>query len=646
MALPSDAFDRADPVGDSSAQDPAERERRELADFFDNAPIAMHWVGPDGVILRVNQAELDLLGYRRDEYVGHHIAEFHVDRDVIGSILDRLAAGHDARDCEARMRTRVGTIKHVLVNSSGLWGDGRFVHSRCVTLDITRQRLVEASLREGEQRFVRFMQHLPGLAWIKDLRGRYVYANDAALGAFRVSRARLYGRTDDELFPSHTAAQFQENDRRALANPTGVQVIETLEHDDGLVHHSIVSKFPILDPDNRPAWVGGMAIDVTERMQAEQALREADQRKDRFLALLGHELRNPLAGILNGVQVLKLVGAQSADAAEMHDVIERQATQMARLIDDLLDLSRISEGKISLRTHRVDLVEVARLAAEDHRPVFAAATLAIHVEAQGGPLWVDGDPVRLAQILGNLLHNAVKFSNPGGAVRVSVRRDTDDAVLAVQDAGIGMSPETLATAFQPFSQADEAAERNRGGLGLGLALVKGLVELHRGTVEAKSPGIGRGSTFTIRLPLARRDRPEGGNQHAVVASKAARVLVIDDSRDACLSLSRLLELSGHVVAVALDGPRGVERAHAFRPDVVLCDINLQSEMSGYAVAQTLRRDPRLKSAFLVAITGYGQDEDRRRAIAAGFDRHLTKPVGYEALQSLLASLLGEVSAPR
>ncbi|MBI2826316.1 MAG: PAS domain S-box protein [Planctomycetia bacterium] len=769
MAPPSDADDRDIPSLDApGACEPADREHRALADFFDNAPVALHWVGPDGTIQRVNQAELKLLGYRRDEYVGHHIAEFHADQEVIRTILDRLAQGQDVRDCQARLRAKDGSIKHVLINSSGLAEDGQFVHSRCVTLDITRQRLVEASLRESEQRFVRFMQHLPGLAWIKDARGRYVYANDAAEEAFQVPRARLYGRSDDEVFPPLTAAQFKENDQKAFASAAGVQMVETLRHGDGVLHYSIVSKFPIFGLDDRPGWVGGIAIDVTEHMRteralrelgaivessedaiigqdlkgnitswnagarklygytaeevvgrrislldppdyhdegpqllarlergesvrsyetkrltkdgrrievslsfspikdeqgtmigaakiarditerkrAEAALREVDQRKDRFLALLGHELRNPLAGILNGVQVLKLAGAPSPDAAEMHDVIERQATQMARLIDDLLDLSRISEGKISLRPQRVDLAEVARLAVEDHRPVFTAHAVALEVASPSEPLWIDGDSVRLSQVLGNLLHNAVKFSNPGGTVRVSMRRDAENVVLAVHDSGIGMTAETLARLFEPFTQADQAADRNRGGLGLGLALVKGLVELHRGTVEAESAGVGRGSIVTVRLPLLSRDQIREDEKRTPVASKPARVLVIDDSRDACLSLSRLLEIAGHNVVVAVDGPTGVERAREFLPDVILCDINLQSDMDGYAVARAVRGDRRLKSTFLVAITGYGQEDDRRRALEAGFDRHLTKPVGVDALQSLLAGVPSAASAPR
>ena len=242
---------------------------QELADFFENATIGLHWVGSDGIIVRANRAELDMLGYRREEYVGRPIAEFHADADVICDILKRLQAGEKLHEYPARLRCKDGSIKDVLIDSSVLWQDGKFVHTRCFTRDITKQK-------QAEQRFTRFMQHLPGLAWIKDLQGHYLYANEAAKRAFRTPGAELDGKTDEQVFSPATAAQFKQNDQQALLR--GVQVVEALEHEDGTLHYSLVSKFPILGPDGRAALVGGMAIDITEHRRAEAALRESEQK--------------------------------------------------------------------------------------------------------------------------------------------------------------------------------------------------------------------------------------------------------------------------------------------------------------------------------------------------------------------------------
>jgi PAS domain S-box-containing protein len=371
--------------------------------------------------------------------------------------------------------------------------------------------------------------------------------------------------------------------------------------------------------------------------QAEEALKEADRRKDEFLAMLGHELRNPLAPIRNAVYLLRQVSGGDLLQLRAQEIIDRQVTQMARLVDDLLDVSRISRGKILVRKERLDLAELVRATVEDHRRGFEESGLSVALTLSGEPLWVEGDPTRLAQAIGNLLHNASKFTDAGGRITVEARRALEDhAEVVVQDTGIGIEPEMMERLFETFSQADHSLDRTRGGLGLGLALVKGLIDLHSGRVQAVSSGLGQGARFTIRLPLAEAPQPAAEPEPAATSSRPLRILIIEDHRDAAESLQILLQLFGHEVDIALDGPSGLAAVRRFRPDVVLCDIGLPGGMDGYAVARELRADPGLAGLRLFALTGYGQEEDQARAREAGFDLHLTKPVDPAALRRLLA----------
>ena len=330
---------------------------------------------------------------------------------------------------------------------------------------------------------------------------------------------------------------------------------------------------------------------MTERRTTEEALKEADRHKDEFLAMLAHELRNPLGPIRNAVQVLKLLGPPHREQAQVCGMIERQVTHLARLVDDLLDVSRISRGKILLRKVQLDLVPLVRTAVEDHRSLLEGTGLKLSGDLLEEPLWMIGDPTRLAQVVGNLLQNANKFTDAGGNVTVRLRADLESgtAVLTVQDTGIGMEADLLGRLFEPFRQADRSLDRSRGGLGLGLALVKGLVELHGGSVRSASAGLGLGSEITITLPLCKRLSPlEESRSPRAVRGKSLQVLVIEDNRDAAESLRLLLQLFGHQVTVAFTGTAGVEVARQLRPDVVLCDIGLPGGLDGYGVARALR----------------------------------------------------------
>ena len=397
---------------------------------------------------------------------------------------------------------------------------------------------------------------------------------------------------------------------------------------------------PLLETGGSVSGIFAHGVDVTEHVETAEALREADRRKDEFLAMLGHELRNPLAPIRNAIHILREAGTDLPTLEKARDMIDRQVSHLARLVDDLLDVSRISRGKILLRKERLNLTALVRDTVEDRRRGLEAGGRTLEVSLPAEALWIEGDETRLAQALGNLLSNAGKFTDPGGRIEVGLSAGPDraSAGIEVRDDGIGMEPEMLSRLFETFSQADRTLDRSRGGLGLGLALVKGLVDLHGGEVHAASDGLGRGSRFTLRFPLVKAavaPRREAGTPAREAGPR--RVLVIEDNVDAAESMQMLLELSGFEVATAADGCAGLDAARRFRPDVVLCDIGLPGGMDGYAVARELRADDELHSVRLIALTGYGQAEDKRRAYEEGFDLHLTKPVDPVILPDLLAS---------
>ena len=369
--------------------------------------------------------------------------------------------------------------------------------------------------------------------------------------------------------------------------------------------------------------------------ESEQSLREADRRKDEFLSMLSHELRNPLAPIRNSVYVLEHADPAGEQGRRARAVIERQAEHLSRLVDDLLDVTRIARGRIQLRRERLDLREAVLDAADDFRAVMDDRGIAFHIVVPPAKTWVDADPTRVAQVVGNLLHNAAKFSGRDDAVTLSLDAVGGAAEIRVRDTGAGIDPALLPRVFEPFVQGERTLARTEGGLGLGLALVKGIVELHGGTVRADSAGRDHGAELTIRLPLLADGALADARDGASAAAALRRVLVVDDNPDAADSLADLLGIAGHAVEVAHDGPTAVERARANPPDVVLCDIGLPG-MSGYDVARALRGDPALRATRLIALSGYAQAEDRRRAQEAGFDAHVAKPPDVDELMRLVA----------
>jgi PAS domain S-box-containing protein len=384
-----------------------------------------------------------------------------------------------------------------------------------------------------------------------------------------------------------------------------------------------------------------MAAVAFENARLYEELRDADRRKDEFLALLAHELRNPLAPIRNALQVMRLAGGDPATAERSREMIERQVQQMVRLVDDLMDVSRISRGKLQLRTERVSLASVVNAAVETCRPLLSAKRQDLCVTLPE-EVPVEADPTRLAQVVLNLLNNAAKYTDEGGSIRLTLEQRGAEAVVIVKNTGIGISPQMLPRIFEMFTQVDHTLERSQGGLGIGLTLVKRLVELHGGTVEARSDGLGRGCEFVVRVPLAAAepqaappDESSGGEASTTRAEQ--RILVVDDNRDAVDSLGMLLKVMGHTVRTAYDGLEAVDAAATFKPEIVLLDIGLP-RLNGYEAARRIRELAVEKGVLLVALTGWGQEEDRRRSKDAGFDHHLVKPVDPAELQRLLAGL--------
>jgi len=377
---------------------------------------------------------------------------------------------------------------------------------------------------------------------------------------------------------------------------------------------------------------------VTRQWEAEQALRDADRRKDEFLATLAHELRNPLAPIRNGLELVKLAAPADALGTETLEVIGRQVDQMTRLVDDLLDVSRITRDKIELRKERVELAAIVKNAVETSRPLIHEAGHTLVVSLPETPILLDADPTRIAQVFANLLNNSAKYTDRGGRIEIEAKTTGREAVVTVRDNGIGISCEALAFVFDMFRQVDRTRNRAQGGLGIGLTLVRRLVELHGGAINAQSEGPGKGSELVVRLPLAEKAISEAKRRRA--ANRAVlsnqRILVVDDNRDAVDTLSTLLRIKNNEVRIARDGVEAVETAAEFQPDIILMDVGMP-RLNGFDATRQIRKMPWAKEVFIVALSGWGQTSDVKQSVEAGCSAHLVKPADFAALEQLLAN---------
>ena len=479
----------------------------------------------------------------------------------------------------------------------------------------------------------------------KSLDGTVTSWNRAAERIFGYTAAEMIGRPITVL----AVPENHEDMRRILETirrGERVDHYETVRRTkDGRTIHVALTVSPILDARGKIVGASKIARDITDRKRAEQEnasllaeVQQAVERRDEFLVMLAHELRNPLAPLRTSIHLLRLRGDDPSVLARVRDMMDRQITHMSRLVDDLLDVSRITRGMVTLVRERIDLARIARLAVEDHLSLFETSGVTLEVDVPEIPVWINGDSTRIVQVLNTLLENAHKFTDVGGRIMVEVVADqgADRAVLSVRDTGIGVEPEMLPRLFEVFSQSDRSLDRRRGGLGLGLALVKRLVQLHGGEVAARSAGVGQGAEFSVSLPREREPAVlSEAESNTPPPLKAVRVLVVEDNADSAECLRMLLSSHGHEVTLASSGTEGVEIARRARPDVVVCDIGLPG-MDGYAVARAIRQDPTTHATRLIAVTGYGQAEDRSRALESGFDNHMVKPADPETLLGLIS----------
>lgn len=555
----------------------------------------------------------------------------------------------------------------MMISAEPLFGaGGEVARIICTYHNVTDRMHAEQGLRASRAKLEAALASMTDAVFISDAEGRVVEFSEAfsAFHGFadRGSCARAlreYPESVDVFLADGTLApRDQWAVPRALRGETVTNAEYTLRRrDTGTTWVGSYSFAPIRDPDGTVVGAVVVGRDVTERRHAENALRQseealrvanerlidADRRKNEFLGVLSHELRNPLAAIENSLYVLGRAVPGGEQAHRAQAIISRQAGQLSRLVDDLLDVTRITRNKIQLHRERLELNDLVKRTLEDYHPAFDKASVRLEFEPAPRPVLVRADWNRLAQVVGNLLQNAAKFTPPDGRVTVSLHADEDSAMAEVRvtDTGLGLTPEVMSHLFEAFAQGDTTLDRTKGGLGLGLALVKGIVELHDGCVSAKSEGLGQGSEFAVRLPLDGTDPVRGEPVPTSGSAVRRRVLVIEDNQDAADSLRDALALEGHEVAVAYNGSDGLDKAREVRPDVVLCDIGLP-QMDGYAVARAFRADASLRNVHLVALSGYALPQDLKRAAEAGFERHLAKPPSLEQLQEVLRA----VGSPR
>jgi PAS domain S-box-containing protein len=511
-----------------------------------------------------------------------------------------------------------------------------------VVIDITERKRAEAELArvtaESERRkrlYEAILSGTPDFIYVFSLDHRVLYANDALTTMWGQSMPDTIGKTFLDLGyePWHAEMHCREIDQvRATKQSIRGEVPFNGTYGRRIYEYIFV---PVLGADGEVEAVAGTTRDVTDRKAMEDELRATDRKKDDFIALLAHELRNPLAPIRNGLQVMRLAGGDMSAIANARTMMERQLGHMVRLIDDLLDVSRIGRNKMELRRDKVLLADIVESAVEAVRPLADAAGHMLSVELPPGPVFLDADFTRLAQVFGNLLTNSVKYTPGVGTIHLRAQRIAGEVIVTVRDNGIGIPAEFLPRVFDMFSQVDRSIERSTGGLGIGLALVKGLVEMHGGTVTAASDGPSQGSVFTVRLPTIDARTPQTKSGTDISGREKRRLLVVDDNRDGATSLAIMLRLLGDEVRTAHDGIEAIEAAAEFRPEVILMDVGMP-RLNGLEAARRIKSEPWGREITIIALTGWGQENDRARSFEAGCDDHMVKPVDIAELQKKLA----------
>lgn len=521
-------------------------------------------------------------------------------------------------------------------------GSGNIIGCVLVIRDISERIRGEEAVRESEQRYRAIGESIEYGVWICDAQGCNTYFSESFL--------RLVGMTQEECSQFGWEAALHPDERQATIAEwkecvaTGGRWDREMRFKgvDGEWHDVLSRGIPVKDESGTTkSWVG-INLDISRQKQVESKLRDADRRKDEFLATLAHELRNPLAPIVNSLQILERPDNENAVTQRTREIMGRQIHHLVRLVDDLLDVSRVMQGKIELRPERVDLATVVARGVETAQPLLEAKGHRLEILLPESSLPLHADPVRLAQVVNNLVTNATKYTETNGYIKLTARQCGRQALFSVKDNGIGILPEMLSQIFGLFVQVDHRSTKSEGGLGIGLTLVKSLVEMHGGSVEAQSAGLGTGSEFIVRLPLATETATEplandGGDKAEFDSPTGLKLLVVDDNQDSADTLAMVLRYQGHEVRVAYNGADALRTVEVYVPDLVLMDLGMPG-MDGFEVSRRLRKTPGLERTVLAALTGWGQQDDRKRTASAGFDHHLTKPLEPQALQILLAEI--------
>lgn len=636
-----------------------ERERRLLAEaatanakfraFFEQGPLFAGVMALDGTLLEANRLSLEACGFTKEHVIGRKFWEcgwWCPSPELMATIkrgTARAAAGELFR-AELPYYVADGSERMVDFTLLPIKDEaGRVLFLAPTGSDITERKRAESD----RQKFVTLVESSTDFIGMCDLKGIPFFVNRAGLEMVGLEGIEQARRTPvrDFFFPEDQPKIMDEFFPSVLAKGHGETEVRFRHFRTGEARWMAYKVLTLTDATGQAVGLATVSQDVTERRRLEDNLRElasdlseADRRKDEFLATLAHELRNSLAPIRNALQIIRHSPERSA-TEQARTLMERQLGQMVRLVDDLLDVSRISQGKLELRRGQVQLAAVLASAVETSRPLIDHLGHQLTVTLPDQPILVEADPTRLAQVFANLLNNSAKYMDRGGHIRLAARLQGSEVLVSVRDTGIGIAAEQLPRIFQMYSQVDSSLERSQGGLGIGLTLVKRLVEMHGGQIEARSQGPGKGSEFVVRLPVvaaAAGPRSVGSSDEPVAPKSALRILIVDDNRDAADSLVMLLRIMGNDTRTAYDGQEGVDVAAEFRPDVMLVDIGLP-KLNGYEACRRIREQSWGKKVVLIAVTGWGQEEDRRRSHEAGFDHHMVKPVDPQELSKLLAS---------
>jgi PAS domain S-box-containing protein len=684
------------------------RSEAQLTDFFENAAFALHWVGPDGTVLRANQAELDMLGYTREEYEGHHIAEFHVDQPAIEDILSRLYAGEVLQDYDARLRCKDGGIRHVRINSSVYREGERFVHTRCFTRDTTERKRAESRLALQYAVTKLLSESLDLVQSAQEILKAMCGSLDWEIGAlWKVDRQSEAIRCVDICHATPIATPEFDKLTQSLALKKGIGLpgkiwelakplwINNVSANADFPRAAVATReglrgafgFPILvgnevwgvieffSPEIRKpdeellrlvAGIGGQIGQFTQRTRAEEDRAEllereraartdaerANRLKDEFLATLSHELRTPLNAVIGWSRMLSSGRLDRDSSKHALEVIERNAWAQKQIIEDILDVSRVITGKLQLNLSPVDLVAVVDAALDAVRPAIEAKEIKIETLIDASLRMVSGDPDRLQQVVWNILSNAAKFTPGGGSVEISVSQTATHVLIQVKDTGPGIEPAFLPHVFERFRQADGSTTRTHGGLGLGLAIVRHLVELHGGTIAVENREDGPGANFTIRLPLPsgelRTETLAGADlvfreaQPGQATLEGLQVLIVDDETDTLDLITVELAQHGARITGVTNAEDALKALEAGKFDVLISDIGMP-KIDGYALIRRIRKqEGKDKRIPAVALTAYARVQDRMQAIMAGFNTHIAKPVEANELVTVVASLAGRL----